>query len=422
MTKEHYMASQGARKRRGTRADHTEEDEVAKRTRAAASTVADVPDQAASSAAPTTMHNVLDIVLSFDATLSMTPVINSVREQLRQLTTTMFDSGVASVRMAVIAHGDYDTSYVTRSIDFTDDVAALTAFITDVPPAPGCWNDGECYEQALQMCVSSLSWRPDSKKVVVVVGDDIPHEANYAANTNRTDWREQVRLLSEMGVCIFAVQCASLAIPRAEYFYRGMAQAHPDGRYLLLTQFYMMSELVMGIFFAARNDTDSLADHEQSLIQRGMHNQHMANAFASLRGEDPATTATSGGPPHGLVPVSVGRFQVLPVAKDQSIKAFVQKSGAVFRMGRGFYQLSKPEKISQHKEIVLEEKRTGDMYTGHAARTILGLDPRAKDTLVNPSSPHTAGVLREYNVFIQSNSYNRKLVAPTRFLYELDRV
>lgn len=384
-------------------------------------------------ASPPEPVRMLDMVLCFDVTLSMTPVLNNVRDELTRLTATMFDASVADVRVAVIAHGDYDCSLLVRTLGFTNDAAQVRRFIEAVPVACGGWNDGECYEEALRVCSRELAWRTDAKKVVVVVGDDIPHGPTFPTNAARTDWHEELRCLTESDTCVFAVQCASLSIPRAEPFYRALAQAHCSGRYLLLTQFYMMSEMALGIFHSARNDMHALGDHEQALVQRGMHNAHVARAFASLRGEDPpdaceflSRPVSAGGvgvQSQGLVPVPPGRFQVIPVVRKQAIKVFVQKCGAVFRKGSGFYQLRKAENISQTKEIMLENVSSGDMFSGHAARRILGVpDFHQGSVCLCPNTPAVANVMRTYNIFVQTTSYNRTLEPGTRFLYEIDQV
>jgi len=365
----------------------------------------------------------------------MVPVLNSVREELSRLTSTMFDASIADVRIAVIAHGDYDCTVSLSMSDFTHVAADVHRFIKTVPIASGCWNDGECYEEALRVCARSLQWRPNSKKVMVVVGDDIAHPPEFHLNTARTDWRVELERLVQMDVCVFAVQCASLSVPRAEPFYKALASAHPSSRYLLLTQFYMMSEMVLGIFHSARDDMHALGEHEQSLVDRGMHNAHVARAFASLRGEDPPSSCDlavpvssvsiggSCGPPNaqGLVPMAPGRFQVLPVTSKHAIKVFVKKCGAVFRKGSGFYQLTKSEDVSMHKEIVMEHKASGDMFSGIAVRNILGLPPYDKGKLC-PQSKTVSQLMQTYNVFVQSTSYNRTLEPGTRFLYEIDQV
>ena len=47
-----------------------------------------------------------------------------------------------------------------------------------------------------------------------------------------------------------------------------------------------------------------------------------------------------------------------------SIKDFVQVHALLFKAGRGFYEFTKPEIISNKKEVVLVDKITGDMLTG----------------------------------------------------------
>ncbi len=51
-----------------------------------------------------------------------------------------------------------------------------------------------------------------------------------------------------------------------------------------------------------------------------------------------------------------GRFQVLDVDERQDIKSFVQKNSLIFKAGRGFYEFTKAEKISDKKEVVLVDK------------------------------------------------------------------
>lgn len=58
----------------------------------------------------------------------------------------------------------------------------------------------------------------------------------------------------------------------------------------------------------------------------------------------------------GLTAVDPGRFQVLDVDLRQDIKSFVQKNGLIFKAGRGFYEFTKAEKISDKKEVVLVDK------------------------------------------------------------------
>jgi hypothetical protein len=60
--------------------------------------------------------------------------------------------------------------------------------------------------------------------------------------------------------------------------------------------------------------------------------------------------------------VKPGRFQILEVDSDISIKAFVLENGLAFKTGRGFYEFTKTETIQGKKEIVLMERSTGDLF------------------------------------------------------------
>jgi hypothetical protein len=110
--------------------------------------------------------------------------------------------------------------------------------------------------------------------------------------------------------------------------------------------------------------------------------------------------------------VTPGRFQVLDVENDISIKAFVLENGLSFKVGRGFYEFTKTETIQAKKEIILMDRVTGDLFAGSAAREMLGL-PMDATMRIKPSS------LEKYVVFVQSTSANRKLIGNTRFLYEV---
>lgn len=105
---------------------------------------------------------------------------------------------------------------------------------------------------------------------------------------------------------------------------------------------------------------------------------------------------------------------MIDVEDDQSIQEFVNENlAAPFKPGRGFYELTKSSKVQSYKEIVLRDKRNGDMYTGKAARELVGL-PGGEDARLKPVE------LERFDVFIQSTSFNRKLLGGTKFLYEVN--
>ena len=62
--------------------------------------------------------------------------------------------------------------------------------------------------------------------------------------------------------------------------------------------------------------------------------------------------------------VSTSRFKTLKVNERISIRNFVEKHKLKFATGRGFYQLSKPETIQFHKEIVVRRRSDATLASG----------------------------------------------------------
>ena len=84
-------------------------------------------------------------------------------------------------------------------------------------------------------------------------------------------------------------------------------------------------------------------------------------------------TFTGNENPETLSEVQKERFKILQVPKKCTIKQFVLSNNLEFKVGRGFYEFTKPEIISHKKEVVLVDKETGEMFTGKdACRMIKG--------------------------------------------------
>lgn len=108
-----------------------------------------------------------------------------------------------------------------------------------------------------------------------------------------------------------------------------------------------------------------------------------------------------------LEPIS--GYTLLDVHAVGRIDDFVQSSLGRYTKGKAYYQLTKSENIQPQKDIIVVEKATGNAYGGSNARHLIGL-PDGEYTRVRPN--HNP----KYDIFVQSTSYNRKLVAGTRVL------
>lgn len=110
-----------------------------------------------------------------------------------------------------------------------------------------------------------------------------------------------------------------------------------------------------------------------------------------------------------LTPLASNAYDIIPVHHDSPIREYVYSRGLDYKIGKGFYQLTKTENIQPQKQIAIREKATDQVYTGDAARDLLGL-PRNMQVRVKPNfNP-------DYDVFVQSTSVNRKLLRDTDIL------
>lgn len=96
--------------------------------------------------------------------------------------------------------------------------------------------------------------------------------------------------------------------------------------------------------------------------------------------------------------------------KHVEIKPFVEETGHVYQVGQAFYELVKSEKYDPQKKVALIHRQTKQVYTGDAAKALIGLT--GVSTRVRPQ-PVSGG---EYDIFIQSTSVNRHLPIGTRVL------
>jgi len=121
-------------------------------------------------------------------------------------------------------------------------------------------------------------------------------------------------------------------------------------------------------------------------------------------------TFTGNETPDTLAEVNKERFKILKVPKKCTIKQFVLSNNLEFKVGRGFYEFTKPEIISHKKEVVLVDKESGDFFTGRDAARMI----KAGSGIRIPPTTFT-----KWRVFVQSTSYGRNLMAGTSFLYEV---
>jgi hypothetical protein len=103
------------------------------------------------------------------------------------------------------------------------------------------------------------------------------------------------------------------------------------------------------------------------------------------------------------------KYMLLTVHKDAVIKPFVESwTKETYRPGSAYYPLTKKETIQGYKQIVIQEKASGKVYSGDKARQLLGLPTH--EVKVAPDQHN------KFNIYVQSTSLNRKLVGGTNVI------
>lgn len=106
--------------------------------------------------------------------------------------------------------------------------------------------------------------------------------------------------------------------------------------------------------------------------------------------------------------LSSSEYTILQTAKDEVIREFVERKIGEYVKGNSYYQLIKPETIQPYKEVIVQDRTSNKMYAGDNARKVLGLPDY--ELKVKP------GNFKNWDVFINSTSINRKLPAGSKLV------
>lgn len=82
--------------------------------------------------------------------------------------------------------------------------------------------------------------------------------------------------------------------------------------------------------------------------------------------------------------------------------------------GRAFYQLTKSETVQDYKKLVVRRTSDGTFVTGAAVRAVLKI-PKTVSCKVEVDAEE----LPDFEVFVQSTSHNRHVVADSKVLYRV---
>lgn len=151
----------------------------------------------------------LDMVIAFDTTGSMTRYIDAVKEHVKELVPKLFKQN-PDLRIGIVAFGDYcdmpskdEFGKAYQVCELTDDENRLIEFITKAQDTSGGDGD-EFYELVIKKITEETNWREGSTKAVLLIADAEPHKVGYSYRNrvvnNQIDWRKEAKKAAEKGI------------------------------------------------------------------------------------------------------------------------------------------------------------------------------------------------------------------------------
>ncbi|KAK3096956.1 hypothetical protein FSP39_005087, partial [Pinctada imbricata] len=233
----------------------------------------------------------LDIVFSFDTTGSMSSILDEVKGRLQDMIQRL-QADIPGIRIGIIAHGDYcdeNVFYLTKHLDFTNNIKDLCDFVSSIDGTGGGDQD-ECYEYVMRKVRTEFSWTAppvdntfgidDVTRILVLIGDAGPHEPDYELNTQNIDWRDEFDEFYKKNIKIYGVQ--ALADEEATKFYRTISEG-TGGKYLKLDNFSNICDFLMAICYREGRG-EYLSNYEAEVRSRGMDlHKDLEGMFGTLR-------------------------------------------------------------------------------------------------------------------------------------------
>ncbi len=119
----------------------------------------------------------VDVVFVLDTTGSMTGLIQTAKEKIWSIASTMASAQPApEIRVGLVGYRDRGDAYVTKVVDLSSDLDSVYAKLMEFQAGGG--GDGpESVNKALYDAVHSMSWndRDQSYRTIFLVGDAPPH-------------------------------------------------------------------------------------------------------------------------------------------------------------------------------------------------------------------------------------------------------
>jgi Mg-chelatase subunit ChlD len=149
----------------------------------------------------------VDVVFVLDTTGSMSGLIQTAKEKIWSIATTMASAQqTPDIRIGLVAYRDKGDAYVTKVVDLSSDLDSVYATLMDFA-AEGGGDGPESVNQAIHDAVHGMSWSEADKayRTIFLVGDAPPH-----MDYNEMRYPEIAAVARNKGIVINTVQCGDL--------------------------------------------------------------------------------------------------------------------------------------------------------------------------------------------------------------------
>ena len=150
----------------------------------------------------------VDVVFVLDTTGSMGGLIQTAKEKIWSIATTMASAQqTPEIRIGLVAYRDRTDSYETKVVDLSADLDSVYATLMDFE-AQGGGDTPESVNKALYDAVNKMSWSQEEQayQVIFLVGDAPPH-----MDYNEVRYPEIVASAIDKGIVINTIQCGNVA-------------------------------------------------------------------------------------------------------------------------------------------------------------------------------------------------------------------
>jgi len=151
----------------------------------------------------------IDVVFVLDTTGSMGGLIQTAKEKIWSIATTMASAQQApEIRIGLVAYRDRGDSYVTKVVDLSADLDSVYATLMDFE-ADGGNDTPESVNKALYDAVHNMSWSQGDQayQAIFLVGDAPPH-----MDYNEVRYPEIIASALDKGIVVNTIQCGDMPI------------------------------------------------------------------------------------------------------------------------------------------------------------------------------------------------------------------